>query len=225
MFIDQWSNIWSIIHPINLLGVCRVEDVCLVSQRRKVFIIGKKHRIYMVIADLLSRLTVKWNEEMFTVISKSFLEPSNLMCSSCRPTLLPRWRSFGHGAYTWLSGQCPGFSQSFPLCCLLEHFCGERPNVYPFPKPSLCHFAVRKTQSSFFSWSLPQWRLLFFPYPVNLRAGRSATSRQLTWNVHIEISVPYTTWLNYPRYLLPIIIIIIINIFIDFKEEGRGKKR
>lgn len=51
---------------------------------------------------------------------------------------------------TWLSGQCPGFSQSFPLC-LLEHVCGERPNVYPFPKPSLCNFAVRKTQSSFFS--------------------------------------------------------------------------
>lgn len=94
MFIDQWSNIWSIIHSINLLGVCRVEDVCLVSQRRKVFIIGKKRRICMVIAGLVSRLTVKWNEEMFTVISKSFLEPSNLMCSSCRPTLLPTMEEF-----------------------------------------------------------------------------------------------------------------------------------
>ena len=113
--------------------------------------IRKKFRICMVFA-LVSQGT--------TVTTCNTESSISLQDHSCSPVIscvlpvslryYPRWRSFGWSSALAFWPSALASSQSFPLHPL-ERFYGEHPNVYPFPKPSLYRFAVRKTHSSFSS--------------------------------------------------------------------------
>lgn len=126
----------------------------------------------MVIADLVSRLTVKWNEEMFTIISKSFLEPSNFMCSSCRPTLLPTMEEFrswcSHLAFWPVPRLLPAVHSAFWSTSV-----GNAPMFNPFLNLLFATLLLEKPSPLFFLLKSSPVAFAVFPIPLYLRAGRS----------------------------------------------------